>query len=53
MIRATAKDHVPNAIIKNIANGEREEKEQVADEEKENESLQPNNCVSMKHVERK
>ena len=49
-IIATMKYCTPNAIKNNSANGEREEKEQVVDEEKENGWSQPNNCISMKHV---
>ena len=49
-IRATSKEHTPNAIKSKRVNGEREEKEKEVDEEKENQWLQPKNCMSMKHV---
>ena len=49
-MRATAKEHVPNVMKHKSANGERLEKEQEVDEEKENEWLQPKNCMSKKHV---
>ena len=45
-----AKECVTNLITNNSTNGEREEKEQVVDEQKENEWLQSKNCMSMKHM---